>query len=603
MDVIKLLPDNIANQIAAGEVVQRPASVVKELLENAIDAKATHIQLIIKNGGKTLIQVIDNGIGMSEMDGRMCFERHATSKIKQMDDLYQIRTLGFRGEAMASIAAVAQVELRTKKADEDVGTLIAVENSQIKEHQGCSCPTGTSVSVKNLFFNVPARKNFLKSNPVEIRHITEEFLHVALANPEIQFNFFNENEEVYHLRSGNLKQRIVAIWGKRYEEGLVPVEEDAGFIKVSGYIGKPDFSKKSRGEQYFFANNRFIRSPYLNHAVSAGYESLIPDDAFPFYMLFLELDPARMDINVHPTKTEIKFDDEKSVYQVIRSAVRHSLNRFNVTPALNFDGEAAFEIRPNATNQPDFAKGVFRSSKDLDTSGSKHFNTAIQNPKAKREDWEALYEVLKQSTEEDTNDTASIENNEEDVKKGFIQLHKKYIVTTLRSGLLIVHQSLAHERILFERYYAAMSETPMYSQRLLFPEVMEFNAADFAIIKELLPELKILGFELEEFGKSAFILNGMPVEFQNKQDINIIERVLEDFKNADIVHKDKRAENVAAALARHTAILAGQTLKEDEMSTLIDELFACSSPYFSPDGKPIMITLSTDELDKKFKKQ
>ncbi|MGZ5283267.1 MAG: DNA mismatch repair endonuclease MutL, partial [Bacteroidia bacterium] len=504
-DIIKLLPDNIANQIAAGEVVQRPASVVKELLENSVDAGSQNIKLFVKNGGKTLIQVIDDGCGMSETDARMCFERHATSKIQQLNDLYEIYTLGFRGEAMASIAAVAQVELKTKRRTEDVGTHIHIENSEVISQEPCACPEGSSIAVKNLFYNVPARRNFLKSNPVELRHIVDEFLRVALANPEISFSFTNENEEVYHLKGGNLKQRIIGIWGKKYEEALVPIEETTDILTIRGFIGKPDWARKTRGEQFFFANNRFIKNNYLNHALQSAYEGLLPADAFPFYTIFLQLPPSKIDINVHPTKTEIKFENEKAIYAILQSAVRKSLSQYHIAPTLNFDEEMSIRTperempRQNPYTQQNQNSWIPTSqpgyNPDRNTSQNQRQNVYMpaqknasgyqnsnpfQQQKAKPEEWEELYKVLSMATpeEEPHAETETLIEGEETAQKPVLQLNQKYIVSSIRSGLMIVHQQLAHERVLYEKYLHVLAEAKSYSQRLLFPEVLNLHGSD-----------------------------------------------------------------------------------------------------------------------------
>jgi DNA mismatch repair protein MutL len=599
-DVIKLLPDNIANQIAAGEVVQRPASVVKELLENSVDAGSRTIKLIVKQGGKSLIQVVDDGCGMSETDARMSFERHATSKIRQMDDLYRINTLGFRGEALASIAAVAQVELRTKRAIDEAGVLVVTENSRIQKHEACSCANGTSIAVKHLFFNVPARKNFLKSNPRELQHIQEEFLRVALANPEIHFSFYNEEEEIYHLRSGNLRQRIAAIWGKKYGEALVPVEEQTDMLVIKGFIGKPELARKSRGEQFFFANNRFIRSPYLNHAVIAGYEGLIGEDSFPFYMIFLELDPSRIDINVHPTKTEIKFDDEKAIYLMLRTAVRKSLNQYHAAPSLNFEAETTIPIPQTERKETSRISTGF-SVPARDNFSESPFFTRKQT--ASNGEWEELYKVLSQAAVPEQTETEQEEILPEiEERKPVMQLHNRYIVTSIKSGLMIIQQSLAHERILFEKYRAAAEAGQSYSQQLMFPEVLELSQADFSLVEEIREDLEKLGFGIEPFGKTAFLLNAIPADLRISQSLVTLEKTVDDFKNFDEVNLKSRNDRLAAALARNIAIKAGTTLSQDELSMLIDQLFACETPYYSPDGKPVMITISSDELDKKFKK-
>lgn len=615
MDIIQLLPDNIANQIAAGEVVQRPASVVKELLENSVDAGSRTIKLIVKNAGKTLIQVIDDGSGMSETDARMCFERHATSKIKNLDDLYQIHTLGFRGEAMASIAAVAQVELRTKTKIDAIGSCLFTENSEVKSQEPCAAPDGTSISVKNLFYNVPARRNFLKSNPVELRHINDEFLRVALANPEIHFVFINENEEVYHLRSGNLKQRIISIWGKKYDEALVPVEETTDILTIKGFIGKPEWARKTRGEQFFFANNRFIKNAYLNHAVATAYEQLLPSDSFPFYIIFLELSPSRIDINVHPTKTEIKFEDEKAIYAMLRSAVKKSLSQYHIAPSLNFDDELNIHKAYTPTPQiPERSIETNNYPSQSSTASGYQRNTYRENDfyrdqtrqtKVSPDQWQELYSILSAAHPEEEKYTEKqedlIEIQEESTHKGVLQLHQKFIISSIRSGLIIINQQLAHERILYEKYLEGLDKAKTFSQRLLFPEIVQLQTADYNIAIEILEDIRNLGFDIEDFGKNSFIINGLPVDLKEINQKNILEKIIEDYKNNLQVEKLERRENLARAMARNASIKMGKSLKYEEMTRLIDELFACKLPYFSPDGKPTLITISTDELDKKFK--
>ena len=601
-DVIKLLPENIANQIAAGEVVQRPASVVKELLENSVDAGSTNIQLIIKNAGKTLVQVVDNGCGMSETDARMSFERHATSKIQNLGDLYQIHTLGFRGEALASIAAVAEVELKTKRTIDETGTSIVANNSEIIRQESCSSPDGTSISVKNLFYNVPARKNFLKSNSIELRHIGDEFIRVALANPGIHFTMFNENEEVYHLRPGSLHQRIVSLFGRKYDEILVPIEEKTDIITIKGFIGKPDAARKVRGDQYFFANNRFIKNAYLNHAVSGAYEELLASDAYPFYAIFMELDPSRIDINVHPTKTEIKFEDEKMIYAIMRSAVRKSLNQYHIAPGLSFEDEMSIRIQePGFQNR----ESIKTSSQSTGFSQASTGDFLNNTQKASPEQWNELYKILENaetSTHEKSQDVEELEGMDGTEQKPVIQLHLKYIVTSIRSGMIVVHQQLAHERILYERYLEAMDAPGNYSQKLLFPEVLELSPSDYALISEIHSEISSLGFELEPFGKNAYMINGIPADLPDSGSKNILEKIIEDYKSTEGAEKYSKSEKLALAFAKNTAVKIGRPLAYEEMTRLIDELFACKTPYFSPEGRPALITISSDELDKKFRK-
>lgn len=631
-DIIQLLPDALANQIAAGEVIQRPASAVKELLENSIDAGATMVQLIVRDAGKTLLQVVDNGCGMSETDARMSFERHATSKIRKIDDLFAIRTMGFRGEALASIAAVAQVELKTRQCGDTLGTYIRIEGSEVKQQEPCQCPEGTSLSIKNLFYNVPARRNFLKSNPVELKHIIEEFQRVAMAHPTIGFSLHHNEHELFHLKAGNIKQRIVGMFGKGYDGKLVPVDEQVDFIKITGFIGKPDSAKKTRGDQYFFINNRFVKNNYLNHAVFMNYEDLIPREHFPFFCLYIEIDPTRIDINVHPTKQEIKFDDERSVYGFVRVSVRHALGKYSVTPSLDFNQEQGFNIlqafgddsqtkprewpreddpqqfktMPSAGNSPTY-RDTSSSGRSFD---SRPRETPIQ--KNNRKNWEDLYELpeIKQSAHDHVTIESDFERHEQ-VEGGTerlfqgpadrtpTQLHNRYIISPIRSGFILIDQQAAHERIQYEHILKHMSK-PQGSQQLLFPQTIECAPQDAALLREILPEINGLGFDIQEFGNHDFVIHGMPADLKGGNEQQIVESMLEDFKNNLAVLKLDKRESLARSLARQTSIKAGQSLTVKEMETLIDELFACEQPYIAPGGRQTISTFDFKELDGRF---
>lgn len=530
-DVIQLLPESVANQIAAGEVVQRPASVVKELLENAVDAGATKIQLIVRDAGKTLIQVIDNGCGMSETDARMSFERHATSKIREAKDLFALQTMGFRGEALASIAAVAQVEMRTRRATDELGTRIAVEDSTVKTQEACQTAQGTSISVKNLFYNVPARRNFLKADPVETRHIMDEFQRVAMANPDVFFSLHHNDSEIYHLPTGNLRQRVVKIFGEAVNKKLVPAEQETDILRITGFVGKPDYVKKARGEQLFFVNKRFIRSNYLHHAVMGAYEDLLPNDTYPLYVLFLDIDPASVDINVHPTKQEIKFDDERLVYNYLKVAVRHALGTHNVTPTLDFEQEPAFQQRlappPNLRPEREAVSvGTYRPSRpEPGEDESRHASNL--------EHWQKLYEGLqlfgeKANIEIAENDIAvglslptfdtrpgmevlEMDDDAESFSKGQrepYQIHGQYIISHKKSGFLLIDQQSASERVLYERYLLALENRPIATQKALFPKTVELSAADAALLRDILEEVNCLGFEVAEFGGNTFAIHG-----------------------------------------------------------------------------------------------
>ncbi len=611
-DIIRLLPDSIANQIAAGEVVQRPASAVKELLENSIDAGSTKIRLIVKEAGKQLIQVIDNGIGMSATDARMSFERHATSKIRQSDDLFNIRTFGFRGEAMASIAAVAQVEMKTKKAGDELGTLLKVEGSEVKLQESAACEKGTSIAVKNLFYNVPARRNFLKSNPVELRHILDEFQRVALAHPEIDFSFYQNDLETYTLRADNLAQRIVDLFGKGYREQLISCKEETDFVNIQGFVGKPEFAKKSRGEQFFFVNNRYIKSSYLNHAVMFAYDKLIGDDSFPFYVLFIEIDPKKIDINVHPTKTEIKFDDEKTVYAMVRAAVKKALATHNIAPSIDYELDINFNVPPNQRGT-DF--------EDRDFSGKQISYTPRPNNETNQH-WESLYkgfenkenlEKLKQYEEMTVLTLGSKINSTEDhngLDKDMLysdntttfQLHNKYIVTQIKSGMALIDQQAAHERIQYEKYLNMLQNKFGASQQFLFPQSIELSPNDFTLLMEMEEEIKALGFVYNIFGKNTIVVNGIPADIPNVNEKNLLESLIEQYKQNQAELKLERKENLARSLAKRSAIRPGTKLTLMEMNALIDQLFACKMPTYAPNGNLTLVLMSMEKIAAMFHK-
>jgi DNA mismatch repair protein MutL len=616
-DIIQLLPDSVANQIAAGEVVQRPASAVKELIENAIDAGADKIQLIIKDAGKSLIQVIDNGCGMSGTDARMSFERHATSKIKKAEDLFAIRTMGFRGEAMASIAAIAQVELKTRRHEDELGTQIFIEGSEVLSQEACSAIAGTSISVKNLFYNIPARRNFLKSNPVEMRHIIDEFQRVALAHPEVFFTLHHDGQEVYHLPATQLKQRIVHLFGNNYNQRLVPVEEDTTIINLRGFVGKPEFARRTRGEQFFFVNHRFIRDAYLNHAVLTAFEELLPDDTFPLYVLFIDIDPSKIDINVHPTKTEIKYQDEKAIYAIIRSAVKRSLGRYNITPSLDFDQENSighlitqkpFEqiVAPVISFNPDFNpftdKKTDREIPFLrDNSGGSRSNPIPKN-------WDTLYEISKkdETVQQEIHTEKIIAIDEQEISKSserqFFQIHNRFIMSQIKSGFMLINQQAAHERILYERFLQQLQNHSGVSQQSLFPQSLTLNSSDFELLKELLPDIRALGFDIREFGKNTVVVEGIPADLNNVGEHELLEHLLEGFKNNLAILKLDKRDNLARSLARNAAIKSGTKLSSEEMNLLTDQLFACQMPNLALNGKPVITTFTLNELLERFEK-
>jgi DNA mismatch repair protein MutL len=612
-DIIKLLPDAIANQIAAGEVVQRPASVVKELLENSVDAGSKHVTLIVKDSGKALVQVSDDGSGMSETDARMSFERHATSKIRTAEDLFSIRTKGFRGEALASIGAVAQVEMKTRTEDRELGTLLCVEGTQIKKQEHVAAPVGTSISVKNLFFNVPARRNFLKSNPVEMRHIIDEFFRIALAHPEVGFSLYQNDLETYQLEGSKLSQRIVGLFGKNYREQLVPCAEETPHLAIQGYIGKPEFAKKTRGEQFFFINNRFIKNHYLNHAVSKAFDGLIADDQYPFYVLFITIDPKHVDVNVHPTKTEVKFDDERTIYGTVKSAVKQSLGANSVMPSLDFNTDVNFEAI--ARSGLNFDRKVISSKAELDYA---KFKTASPRDESNLKNWESLFSKAKSesdyrdevlgkevsTTEGESTDTiviASRANNpdtslEDDKKSPSWQLHKRFILKQVKSGLMVMDQQFAHERILFERFSRQIQSKEGLSQQSLFPAHVELNPADFSLVMELQDEIKSLGFVFDVFGKNAIAIQGIPADVRETNEKVLFEGLIEQFKwNKETLSIDKQ-ENISRALAKRSSIKPGHQLDQQEMNAMIDQLFACQQPNYTPDGKPTFVLLGLDKI-------
>lgn len=623
-DIIHLLPDSVANQIAAGEVIQRPASAVKELLENAIDADATSISLVIKDAGKSLIQVIDDGSGMSETDARLSFERHATSKITCADDLFNITTKGFRGEALASIAAIAQVELKTKKEGKELGSSILIEGSEVKEQEHCSCSKGTFFSIKNLFYNVPARRNFLKSNVIEIKHIIDEFQRVALVHPEISFSMFNNGNEVFNLNKGSFRQRIVSVFGDKYNQKLVPVTESTDIVSIEGFVTKPEFAKKTRGEQFFFVNNRFIKNAYLNHAIQSAFDQLLSKDQYPSYFLKLTIDPSKIDINIHPTKTEIKFEDERSIYAIIRTAVKQGLGKNNISPTLDFEQESSFNIPIFKSTDPIKVPSIKVNPDYNPFSGvdKKSPSNGQQFVKQNNKNWETLYQDFEVNTEvikaqqeitSEEKQTPSVleragnqtiltswDETEHETKKTFVQLHQKYIFTQLKSGFLIIDQQRAHERILFEHFVATIANNKSSSQQLLFPETIDFSSSDAELLLEIKNEIAALGFIMDKVGRNSFVVSAIPAEIENLAIKQIFETLLEQLKSNNSELKLKKVEHLASSLAKSSSIKAGKSLSEEEMSSLIDNLFACEMPYSLLNGKPTVITLTLDDLNKQF---
>jgi len=615
-DIIELLPDNIANQIAAGEVIQRPGSAVKEMLENAIDAGATQIHLIIKDAGKELIQVNDNGKGMSPVDARVCFERHATSKIKSIDDLFAIRTMGFRGEALASIAAVAQVELKTRTVNDEIGTCILIDNSTVRSQEPCQTAIGSSLAVKNLFFNVPARRNFLKSTAVETRHIVDEFIRVAMSYPEIGFQFTNNNRDIFNLEKGKLKQRIIALLGNNVSSKLVPVEEPTDFVQISGFVGKPDTSSKTRGNQFFFVNNRFIKSPYLNHAVSHAYRDLIAKDEFPLFVLFIEIEPKRVDINVHPTKQEIKFEDDRIIYSFVSSAVKHALSKYSIAPSLDFSLDSSIEnltavTQPFSQRTQEHTKGDFLFQ-SFTEKGQAHF----LNKKEDLRNWKDMYKIQEQfaaaqtltgidlpDTTAHSNPSLSADQKEEspvfikeEFRPSFLQINLSYVVVSTKTGFLLIDQHLAHQRILYEQYEKS-GTSPITIQKCLLPQTFELPPSDSVLLQSMLPDLLQLGFEVEEFGKHTFILQGIPADVRSGNEIASIEKILDAFKHSSSeIRLDKR-ERLIRTMAMQQAICHGKKLSEHEMERLMQDLFLCEQPQLSPVGKKVFAKLSAHDIE------
>ena len=614
-DVIQLLSDHIANQIAAGEVIQRPASAVKELLENAVDAGATEIQLVIKDAGKELVQVIDNGKGMSPTDARMSFERHATSKIKSIEDLFTIRTMGFRGEALASIAAVTQVEMRTRQAASEAGSRIMIEGTEVKLQEPCAVNPGTNISIKNLFYNVPARRHFLKSATTELRHILDEFTRVALANPAIGFRMWNNGTEQFHLEPGNLKSRIVGLLGNAYEKNLVPVEEKTDMVTIHGFIGKPESATRTRGMQFFFINNRFIRNPYLNHAVTQAYDSLIEKESYPFYVLFLEIDPKRVDVNVHPTKQEVKFEDDGMMYYYLKAAVKHSLSRYNIAPSLEFTLNPEIQQLPSVqlpyTNRQkeETQKGYLYNT--FTDKNQAHF--IERNDSLKR--WKDLYEIAQTPIKSDSDPSQSangggdygtlpsqgfLDTGSETQGKGsnnIMLIHGTLLATTVKSGILLIHIRRAQERIWFERLLEEWNGQNSASQQVLFPTSYELSPPDALLLNEVLADLARIGFDIAPFGQNTFVVQGIPAGLPSGEEKYVLDEVVEHLKNESPDGTNMRTELLLAHMARRLSRNKHAIMQPEGQQALIDELFACSQPEYAPDGKKVFVMMKIEELE------
>ncbi len=618
-DIIKLLPDHVANQIAAGEVVQRPASVVKELLENAIDAGATLIKLIVKEGGKNLIQVVDNGVGMSNTDARLSFERHATSKIQKAEDLFNLNTNGFRGEALASIAAIAHVELQTKTETDEIGTSIKIEGSKIISQEPTVTPKGTSMVVKNLFFNIPARRNFLKSNQVELRHITDEFHRVAMAHPKIAFHFYNNGSELFNLPQDNFRKRIVHIFGSKTNQKLVPIAEETPVVKIWGFVNKPEFAKKSRGEQFFFVNNRFIKSPYLHHAVVSAFDGLIKSDTYPGYFIYMDVDPATIDINIHPTKTEVKFDDEHTLYAILRSTVKHSLGQFNVVPEIDFEEDPNLKtpysykdkevVMPQVTVDSGFNPFADTATKKTGAGAS----SAKSYTKTNTKGWENLYEGLGDSAVKQ-NDFSSVqfesetitgsifesEESNEQSAASTIQLRRKYIITSIKSGMVVIDQSRAHQRVLYEKFLKNITVKQAVSQQLLFPLTLSFSNNDIQIIEEIKDSLVNIGFVFSKIEKESIEITGLPILVAESEVSMILEQLISDCQMDVTGDSFSQTDLLSKTLAKSLSVKTGEILDETSQLALVNDLFACKESQLSPFNKPTYITITENDIDKKF---
>ena len=615
--IIQLLPDHVANQIAAGEVVQRPASVVKELMENAVDAGATDIKLIVKEAGKALVQVIDNGLGMSVTDSRLCFERHATSKIRQAEDLFSLNTKGFRGEALASIAAIAHVELKTKQDQEELGIQLVIEGSKFVSQDVAVLPKGTSFAIKNLFFNIPARRNFLKSDTVEHRHIADEFQRIVLAHCNIHFTYYHNGNELYNLPKSNLRQRIVNVFGGKTSEKLLPITENTDLVNIEGFVAKPEFAKRTRGEQFFFVNNRFIKSGYLHHAVMSAYEGLLPIGAQPSYFIYLDVPPNSIDINIHPTKTEIKFDDEHALYAILRTTIKHSLGQFNAAPVLDFNRDSSLDTpyhfkdvkaeRPTVTVDGGF--NPFDARKTSAPSFSIPIPATMQ--------WEGLYIGLKQDTEkifENNNQNNSLHQFETETVSSSLfddveieksqhntyQLHRKYIVNPIKSGMVIINQQRAHQRVLYEQFLRNMTLSKASSQQLLFPLNLYFSENEMKLIDELKGALQQTGFVFDEKQNDHIVVSGLPINVTETEVNVVLEQLLADLLDEIPENSYSQNDSIAKSMAKSLSIKNGSYLTETAQEHLINDLFACKDPNVSPFQKPTFITMSIEDIDKKF---
>ncbi|MBS9767758.1 MAG: DNA mismatch repair endonuclease MutL [Flavobacteriaceae bacterium] len=597
-DIIRVLPDAIANQIAAGEVVQRPASVVKELLDNALDAGATHIDIVLESAGKNLIRIMDDGKGMSMTDARMAFERHATSKIQKAEDLFAIRTMGFRGEALASISAVAQVELKTRQADEQLGTKLVIHGSEVILQEPTTCPKGSQFTIKNLFFNIPARRKFLKTNATELRHIVQQVQRIALAYPEVSFRLEHDGSEIYQLPKTNLKQRIVHLFSNTIQNQLISIESETSYAKLHGYVGKPEKAKKSFGEQFFFANNRYIRHPYLHKAVLEAYGQLLPSDSIPSYFIFIDINPDLLDVNIHPTKTEVKFEDERTLFQLVLATVKEALGKYNIVPSIDFEMDRSFEI-PVSNENAEIKSPEISYNPDynpFENSGSSA-GTYTQFKKEKvAKGWESFYDFEKLPTEDEP---TQITFEEEKTNVGLFQVKGKYILSQVKSGLMLINQKRAHERIVYEQLVRNAKENTSNTQRLLFPHIIELSPTEMLSFGEIADELQILGFEIDMFSKDSISISGMPASVELDNPEEFIREVLHTYNGKELLGEQLNLQ-IIEGLAKSSALHKSQTLSQEEMQQLIDALFACGTPNHTPDGKKIVRIVSLEEMDKFF---
>ncbi|PVX51995.1 DNA mismatch repair protein MutL [Balneicella halophila] len=597
-DIIRVLPDAIANQIAAGEVVQRPASVVKELLDNALDAGATHIEIILEQAGKNLIKIIDNGKGMSMTDARMAFERHATSKIEKADDLFAIRTMGFRGEALASIAAVAHVELKTCTAEQELGTYIAVNGSELITQEPVNCPKGSQFTIKNLFFNIPARRKFLKTNATELRHIIQQVQRIALAYPEVSFHLEHDGNEIYQLPKTKLKQRIVHLFGNTIQTNLIAIQSETSYSSLEGYIGKPEKAKKNFGEQFFFANNRYIRHPYLHKAVMEAYGNLLPSESIPAYFIFINIDPNLLDVNIHPTKTEVKFEDERTLFQIVLATVKEALGKHNITPSIDFEIDRSFEI-PTATNAKDIKAPEISVDPNFNPFKQENNGSSFSKFKTERgtKGWESFYD-FEDLPMEDTSQQISFEEKEQ-ANIGLFQVKGKYILSQVKSGLMIINQKRAHERIVFEQLFKLSKEKNITTQRLLFPHIISLSATEMTTFNEIAEELKTLGFDIDLFSKDSIAINGMPGGITLENPEQFIQDILNNYNGKKLLDEQLR-KSIIETLAKMSSLQKAQSLSPEERQQLIDALFACNTPNHTPSGKKIVHILPLEEIDKYF---